>query len=804
MNKKLYKLMNWPLIEGIVYSEEAHPFSVLGPSAIGANVLFQTFIPNCDNVNLIITSGKTKKSIPMEQADENGFYACLVPGKIPSEYEYEIVKNGTSVFIKDPYAFNDIFTDEKVLSKYTQGVCTDAYSILGAHCATFGGKSGVKFSVWAPNAMRVSVCLESFDYDGRMFPMELNDKFGVYELFIPDVQPGNRYFYEIKIKGSDILRKVDPFGRECICEDGTAFSVVCDDSYEFNDSNYLKKRDSFKELNTPLCAYQINPYDFKKDCTGKEFTETVAKYVLEMGFTHVELMCANQGVNNPDDGICSFYSIDDKFGGNVALKEFTDIMHQNDIGVIFDTSIDRFSRADEGLSSYDGTNLYEHLDPRKGLTFDGKSAVFNFGRNEVKNFVLSYICYLAKEFHIDGFKINNLSDMLFLDYKRNEGEWVANNYGGNENLEATDFIRLLNKTMAKECPDVLMIASEKCAFPYVSAKENEGLYFDMKVNNGMMDDLLSYMSNDSSQRYAHHNELTFSMVYQYSENFVSALSDDLFYLQNKPLLLRMSGEQKDAFSNLRLLLGFMYTHPGRKIVFEGTELGVTEDYFSGNGIDFALTRKNANKGVKNLVKDLNKLYRNNKALYEYDYSATGFEWINSMAGDDCCVSYYRKNKDDNDTIVCVCNFSNELRTIDVGTTLAGKYKELLNTDDKKYSGSNVTNSKAIEISEIGADGLPYHFSAKLAPFSMAVFLYIPFTEEEKYKISKKKEAALAKTHADEYARLEQEALLEFEEAKKRMEEAKAQMIEAEKKAKKAASNVQKELEKAKKALDDAK
>lgn len=805
MNKKIYKLMNWPMIEGVIYNEEKNPYCVLGPKKSGNNTLYETFYPGASKIDLIIKDNKKEERISMEMADELGFFAQLVSGKAASDYEYEITVTSTeekveddsdekvvvsrenTLRIKDAYAFSyDEYRIKDVeLEKLSKGILYNSYDFLGSHLCKVNGVSGVKFAVWAPNALSVSVVGDFNGYVAGVHQMICNDQYGVYELFIPGIGSETKYQYALKVKGGKTLVKNDPYARK-ISSDNV--SVVTHSNYAFKDVGFKKVRRNHKGLNGPISIYELNLSKLIEDNKKKSFDEVIKKTIAEIkeqGFTHVVLMPIAKYSYSMYQ-VDSFYAVDNKIGTTDEIKSLVDLLHENGIGVVISFTPFNFEKNPEGLVGFDGTCLYEHMDECRGTHPFLGTKQFNYGRAEVSNYLISCALYYLEEFHIDGLLLDSVSSMIYLDYGRSEGQWHCNIYGGNEDLDAIELIKHLNSIVSQKYPDVLMIAQDDSGYPNTTASLKEGgLGFDLKLNENMVKDSCTYLAIDPFFRSKGFDSLTLSMVYQYSERFISALSNRCNNGSFESILDVFPGEEEDKIANLKLLLTYIYFHPGFKLINDGNDLG-------------------KHKGIKKLITALNKLYGSEKAFTTLDDKNTGFEWINGISNDDCILSFIRKTDKETESLLCVFNFANSIKKVSVGTDLAGKYKELLNTDDSAFLGQNRINKRNIPVSEIGADGKMYSVPLKLAPLSASVFRYIPFTEAEKYKIEKRKEAAIANTKAAEYEELAKIASDEANRAKERMELAMKEMKEAEERAKIALENSKKEIEKAKKALEESK
>ena len=808
MNKKLYKLMNWVDIEGITYIEEVNPFKVLGPKTVGASTLFQMFYPGAKAVDLIIKSVKDEKHVPMEMADEMGFFAVLNAGKEPALYEYEItLDDDTKIRMLDAYCYDGFEMSPKEADCFKGGELLDAYRLLGSHVTTIKKTKGVLFRVWAPNALSVSVIGDFNGFKIGCHQMKLDEDTGVFELFIPGIGNGAKYNYAIKLKSGKTQIKADPYGIKFSMDDDIA-TIVYESKYTFNDSEYIKRLKKYAP-DKPYSIYEVSPLNYcqskskNSQVSYQQLANELADYLKDTGYTHVELLPTFE---TTDAGSCGyktfgFYAANSKLGTIDDLKEFVDILHANNIGVIFDWAPYHFPMDELGLKNYDGTCLYEHLDPRKGIHPFYGTGLFNYGRPEVGQFLVSNTNYLMSEFHIDGIKIDSVASMLYLDYGRSDGEWIANMYGGNEDFESIDFIKRVNSVIHKKYPYAITIAQDDSGYPKTTETiDNGGLGFDLKLNNGFIQDALDYISYDPYFRKAHHEDLCDHMVYQYSEDYINSISHEYFINGQPPLYERIPGNNKEKLANVRMLLTYSYVHPGKKLVFQGQDIATTESF----AIDKALKTDSHAKYLKQLAKELNKLYAETPALYKCDTSAEGFEWISCIDRERNILSFYRKTNKEEDTLLIVMNAANMFQHINIGTSLPGKYKEIFNSDSKEFGGDDTLNKRAISVTELESDGKPYSVEVKLAPLSVCVFKYVPFTEKEKYKIEKKKEAAIAKTRADEYLNEAFSYEAKAKEANARMEEAKKEMEEFSRLAKEAHTKSDAEIERAKRALLESK
>ncbi len=804
MDNKLYRLMNWPRIEGIIYSEEDRPHEILGPHVSGRSVLFQTFQPGADRVFLVMQDGKKRE---MEQVDEAGYFAVLVAGKIPESYEYEIHFGEETVLRKDAYRYRTGLTANDI-EKFNAGIHYTVYEKLGAHYMTVDGAQGTFFAVWAPNAVRVSVVGDFNNWDGRLHQMTRNPDGGIFEIFIPDVKPGECYKFEIRAKGGLTYLKADPYAFGQQMRPDTA-SIVRDFQYKWKDAKWMKEREKRQQENAPVSVYEMYLGSFRKNReTGeylnyRELAPEIVRYIKEMGYTHVELMPVMEHPLDASWGyqVIGYYAPTARYGTAEDFMFLVDSLHQEGIGVILDWVPAHFPRDTWGLSQFDGTGLYEHADPRQGSHPHWGTLIYNYGRPQVSNYLIANALYWVEKYHVDGIRMDAVASMLYLDYGKRDGEWVANIYGGNENLEAMELLKHLNSIMKKRNPGVLMIAEESTAWPRITGKvEEDGLGFDLKWNMGFMNDYLGYIGYDPYFRAHHHNELTFSMVYAYSENFMLVFSHDEVVHGKATLIGKMPGVIDDKFANLRLTYAYMMTHPGKKLLFMGQDIAEFKEFDETRETEWGLLSYEPHKGVNQLMKDLNALYREKPALYALDTRPEGFEWINCISPEKCMVSFLRKTDKAEDTLVVVANFANQEQEFVIGVPLEGKYKEILNTDAKCYGGQGRINGQARFVEEEEADGRPFSFTMTAAPLSASIFAYVPYTAKEKQQIARRKARLEAERRAKEAAREAEEAKEAARKAQEEAEEAMRQAREAQERAEEAEKHACQELERAREEL----
>lgn len=746
MKDKLYKLMNWPEIEAIIYSEENNPHKLLGPHTVGSSTLLQTFQPGAAQVTAVI--GETGKEVKMEMADEAGYFAALVPGKGVTDYVYRVeYPEGETEEIIDPYRFGPVIT-KKDTDLFAAGTHYEAYKILGAHICCIDGVKGVHFAVWAPNAVRVSVAGDFNRWDGRVHQMRRLWDSGIFEIFIPGDLEGQNYKYELKVKGGLTYLKADPYAFSQQLRPETA-SVIRDISgFFWEDGDWIDKRAKKDYTKEPVSVYELylgsfcKPEDGRIYCNYRELAPKIIEYVKEMGYTHIELMPI---MEHPFDGswgyqVIGYYAPTSRYGSPEDFMFFMNEMHKAGIGVILDWVPAHFPRDTYGLSAFDGTCLYEHQDPRQGAHPHWGTLIYNYGRPQVRNYLIANALFWIEQYHADGIRMDAVASMLYLDYGKNDGEWVANIYGGNQNLEAMEFLKHVNSMIHKRGKGALSIAEESTAWPKVTGSlEEDGLGFDMKWNMGWMNDFLSYIKQDPYFRSGCHNELTFSMVYAYSEHFMLVLSHDEVVHGKASMIGKMPGDRQEQFENLKASYGFMMCHPGKKLLFMGQDIGEYDEWNEDRGVEWELLENADHKGLSEFVKALNQLYQKQPALYKKDTSWDGFEWINCINANDCILSFVRKADKPEEMLLVVLNFANvERKNFQVGVPFNGKYKEILNSDAKAFGGEGRVNPRVKTALEEPFDGREYSIKITQAPLGISIFSYQPYTKEELKEIAKKK------------------------------------------------------------------
>ena len=728
--------MDWAEIEAVVYSEEDHPRDILGPRVTPEGVLVQCFFPGETSVSLKTLSDN--RLHPMVMEDEAGFFAVLLKGRQIPKYTYVLGGKRGGREILDPYAFPPQIT-AKEEAAFRAGVCYRIYEKMGAHPMTVEGVEGVYFAVWAPNAVRVSVVGDFNGWDGRRHQMNRLDS-GIFELFVPGLETGTLYKYELKAKGGLTYLKADPYANRAELRPNTA-SVVADLSgFEWDDREWMEKQRKRQKDAGPLFIYEMHLGSWKKPeeedrefYNYRELAPMLAEYLKDMGYTHVELMPVMEHPLDESWGyqVTGYYAPTSRYGSPEDFMYFMNYMHKAGIGVILDWVPAHFPKDNFGMAAFDGTCLYEHLDPRKGMHPHWGTLIYNYGRAEVKNFLISNALFWADKYHADGIRMDAVASMLYLDYGKQDGEWVANIYGGNENLEAVEFLKHLNSIMKKNYPEVLMIAEESTAWPMVTGElDSDGLGFDYKWNMGWMNDFLRYMQNDPIYRGSHHDELTFSMIYAYSEKFLLSLSHDEVVHGKGTLLNKMPGTKEQKFRNLRAAYGYMAAHPGKKLLFMGQEFGQEPEWSEKTSLDWAELQDEQHRQMQNYTRDLISLYNSHPALYALDSSPDGFEWINCLEWEKNLLVFLRKTDKEEDTLLIVCNFSDvEYSDYMIGVPYAGKYKEIFNSDAAVYGGSGAVNPRVKISREKEWDERKHSIKVKVPPLGISVYQYTKAVEK---------------------------------------------------------------------------
>jgi 1,4-alpha-glucan branching enzyme len=703
-------------------ADAAHhdPFSVLGPQLTGKQQLLRVYNPLAERIAL----EQTKQ--PLTRVKNSDFFE-LTTTSLPEDYRLLVdYKDGRSDVIDDPYRFPSSISDFD-LHLFAEGNHFELYNVLGAHACQHNGVKGIRFATWAPAASRVSVIGDFNQWDGRVHPMRNRGQSGVWELFLPSVPPGARYKFEIKNADSgDIQNKQDPYANEFELRPDTA-SVVSHSGYTWEDTQWMSARDADKWKQAPTSIYEVHPGSWQLADDGgflnyREIAHRLVEYVSYMGFTHIELLPITEHPLDDSWGyqVTGYFATSSRFGTPDDFRYFVDHCHRSNIGVILDWVPAHFPRDAYSLARYDGSCLYEHEDPRRGEHRDWGTLIFNYGRNEVCNFLIASAMYWLKEFHIDGLRVDAVASMLYHDYSREHGDWLPNQFGGRENLEAVDFLRKLNSATQAELPGTVIIAEESTSWPGVTAPpDSGGLGFNMKWNMGWMHDTLSYLAKDPVHRCHHQNDLTFGVLYLHSENFVLPFSHDEVVHGKGSMLQKMPGDEWQRFANLRLLYSYQFTYPGKKLLFQGCEFAQHSEWNFKTALDWHLTDVTTHRGVMQLVRDLNQLYKSCPELHLLDFDAAGFQWVWADDAENSVLSYRRHS--DTDSLIVILNFTpvpreNYLIGIDENTD----FLEIFNSDSRIYGGSNIGNSGICPARSDPAMGRPYSLSVTLPPLAAIV------------------------------------------------------------------------------------
>ncbi|RPI00578.1 MAG: 1,4-alpha-glucan branching protein GlgB [Calditrichaeota bacterium] len=722
-------------VEQIARNLHHDPFTILGPHqvAIGRKKswVVRAWIPDAQRVEICLPRSTT--SAPMNSVfNEHFFEAVMHDWQDLPMYQFHIIAhNGHERYVHDPYFFLPQITSED-LYLFGMGDHHKIYEKLGAHLMTVEGVSGVHFAVWAPNARNVSVLGDFNQWHGGKHQMRVLGHSGIWELFIPNIGEGEKYKFEIKDQKGNILLKADPYGFYHQVRPHSA-SIVCSiDRHQWNDDAWMERRKTTDILKEPVSVYEVHlgswrrdPEDSGRFLSYRELAPQLAAYVREMGYSHVELLPIAE---HPFDGswgyqVTGFYAPTSRYGTPEDFQFFVDHLHQNNIGVIIDWVPAHFPKDAHGLARFDGSALYEHADPRKGEHQDWGTLIFNYSRNEVRNFLIANALFWLDKYHIDGLRVDAVASMLYLDYSRKSGEWIPNEFGGRENLGAIDFMKKVNELMFSYFPGILAIAEESTAWPGVSKPTYlGGLGFNLKWNMGWMNDFLTYFSKDPIHRKFHHNMITFALLYAFNENFMLVLSHDEVVHGKRSLLDKMPGDFWQKFANMRTLLGFMFGHPGKKLLFMGSEFGQWQEWRESQSLDWHLLQFDPHQKLQRLVKDLNLLYAAEPAMHKIDFEPDGFQWIDFMDADNSIVTFMRKTADPKETLIFLSNFTPVYReNYRIGVPFHCHYREILNTDSEIYWGSNKGNAGGMNSEEVKWHNQPYSMNLQVPPLATVIF-----------------------------------------------------------------------------------
>ena len=736
MNKRLEDWVNWILYDELKNGVINAPKHLLGNHVYGDGQVITVYRPYAEKVCVVSPTGKNREEMECLAEGFYGFYSAKKKYK-GTKYRIETTyQDGTTVVTADAYAFDSQITEFDTYL-FAEGKHYDVYEKFGAHPMTIDGVKGTYFAVWAPHARRVSVVGDFNMWDGALNPMQMMQTSGIYELFIPDVAPGAVYKYQILTRDGEILYKADPYGNQCQVRPDNANVVADLTGYKWKDTDWIENRKQQTretELKKPMAIYECHLGSWKKKIedsdfgfyTYRELAKMLCDYVKKMGYTHVELM----GIAEyPFDGswgyqVTNYYAPTSRYGSPEDFMYFVDHMHENGIGVILDWVPAHFPRDAHGLGRFDGMPLYEHPDPRRGEHPDWGTYIFDFGRNEVSNFLTANALFWVEKFHVDALRVDAVASMLYLDYGKQDGQWLPNKDGGNENYDAIDLLRKINTVMEERNPGAFLIAEESTAWAGVTAPASmKGLGFLYKWNMGWMNDFLEYMKMDPYFRSFNHNRLTFSLSYTYAENYVLVISHDEVVHLKCSMLNKMPGTEMDKFANLRTAYGFMYGHPGKKLLFMGQEFGQLREWSEARSLDWFLLDQPLHKKMQKWVADLNHMYTTYDACYYNDNNQMGFEWTKVDDANTSIIAFVRRGKTVKDQLLFVCNFVPvERKDYWIGVPCLTEYEEIINSDAKIYGGSGTKNGK-VKAFEEKCDRMPYAISIDIAPLSMMVFRY---------------------------------------------------------------------------------
>jgi 1,4-alpha-glucan branching enzyme len=719
-----------PELDSLAHGTHGSPFQLLGLHPREGGLLFRTWQLFAKQAKLIrVSDGRVWD---LKAVKPKGFFQAEIDEPASFAYQIEITEEDGQVRrFSDPYAHLPCLSDFD-LHLFNEGTHTRLYNALGAHPTCRDGIDGVQFAVWAPNAERVSVVGDFTRWDGRCLPMQARLHSGIWELFVPGLKPGTIYKYEVRGRDGTVGQKQDPVGFFTEIRPSHASIVWDQGTHAWNDAAWLSKRAHTAWHDQAVSVYEVHAGSWRKGgekgdrfLTWRELAEQLIPYVKNMGFTHIELM---PPAEHPFDGswgyqVTGYFAPTSRHGTPDDFKFFVDQCHQQGLGVIVDWVPAHFPKDLHGLARFDGTSLYEHADPRQGEHADWGTLIFNYGRHEVRAFLVSNALFWADAFHIDGLRVDAVASMLYLDYSRKQGEWVPNTYGGRENLEAVDLLKRVNEVLHAEFPGMLTFAEESTAWPMVSRPTYlGGLGFDLKWNMGWMNDTLRYFHKDPVHRKFHHNDLTFSLVYAFTENFILPFSHDEVVHGKGSMLNKMPGDDWQKFANLRLLLTHMFAHPGKKLLFMGIEFGQWDEWKYQYSLDWNLAHYDRHRKLQHFVSDLNRVYRENPALHEIDFSWEGFSWIDLHDSENSVLSFYRRGKNPSDVVICVLNLTPVPRAdYRLGVPRAGDYAEILNSDSEFYGGANLGNSGRVPSSAIPWMGQPHSIRITLPPLGAILF-----------------------------------------------------------------------------------
>ena len=766
MNEKLQRWINWIQYDELIAGKNNNPKKLLGLHDYYKGQVVTAYKPHAVCVKVMSSTGKNV--MEMEPVGEDGFFGLYLPKKVYKNYVFETTyEDGSTVTLADPYAFEPQISDMDIYL-FAEGKHYEIYEKLGAHPMKLNGVEGTYFAVWAPNARRVSVVGDFNMWDGALHPMNMMGPSGIHELFIPGVKEGAVYKFQILTRFDELIYKADPYGNCCQFRPDNASVVVDLGKHKWKDTSWIEKRQHTKRtdsLRKPMAIYEMHLGSWKKAIEDsdngfynyRDLAPMIADYIKKMGYTHIELM----GIAEyPFDGswgyqVTNYYAPTRRYGLPEDFMYFVDYMHKNGIYVILDWVPAHFPKDAHGLGRFDGMPLYEHPDPRRGEHPDWGTYIFDYSRNEVQNFLVANALFWLEKFHIDGLRVDAVASMLYLDYGKQDGEWLPNKNGGKENLDAIAFMQHLNRMVEERVPGALMIAEESTSWAGVTAPVSmDGLGYLYKWNMGWMNDFLEYMKLDPYFRSFNHNRLTFSLMYTYSENFILVISHDEVVHLKCSMLLKMPGTMPEKFANLKTAYGFMYAHPGKKLLFMGQEFGQEREWSEARSLDWYILDQPGHQGLQKFVKKLNALYKKYDAFYYNDCDQMGFEWINCNDNEHSQISFIRRGSTAKDQLLFICNFTPvERENFWVGVPCLGSYTEILNSDAEEFEGEGRVNKKPLQAIPGSCDGKEQYISFTLPPLSVVVFKYdyvdnkVYLEKQAEEKAAKKAKAAAKKVPA---------------------------------------------------------
>ncbi len=718
-------------VKNFVAGTHSDPFRVLGPHRVGDDLEIRVFRPDARKIEIVLDRDP-EEPIAAQKIQQDGFFCAAVLGATRDlPYRLRVTAwDGSQQLTRDPYQYGPIM-GEVDLHLFTEGQHWKIYEKFGAHPRTIGDAAGVYFAVWAPNAQRVSVVGDFNDWDGRINPMRRLIGSGVWELFLPGIKQGAHYKFEIRTQTGAALLKSDPFAFFNQHGKSTASMVYDLERYVWNDGAWMESRRKRDWPKSAISTYEVHLGSWRRkteegnrQLSYLELADELLPYVLEMGYTHIELLPVAE---HPFEGswgyqVTNYYAPTSRFGAPDEFRHFIDKCHQAGIGVIMDWVPAHFPKDAHALAEFDGTDLYEHLDPRQGEQQDWGTLIFNFGRNEVRNFLIGNALFWLDKYHVDGLRVDAVASMLYLDYSRKPGQWIPNVYGGRENLDAIYFLKRFNEVCYERFPGIMTIAEESTDWPGVSRPTYlGGLGFGFKCNMGLMHDFLQYMSIDAIYRRYHHGNITFSLLYAFHENFILVLSHDEVVYGKRSLLSKMPGDEWQKFANLRMFLAWMYGHPGKKLLFMGGEFGQRNEWNHDTSLDWQLLELPRHDGLRRLVQHLNYIYKSEPALWQLDDTYEGFDWIDLHDADNSVVSFLRKSRE-GDVVAFVVNATPMVRyDYRLGVPEPGFYRELINTDAETYGGSNVGNLGGVQTQDVPWMGREHSILIHLPPLATVAF-----------------------------------------------------------------------------------